>query len=464
MTTADTPEISAELDAAIRRRLPETLADLRDLIAIPSVSAKGQHMEEAASHVGRLLAAAGFDVRIMPTGGFPVVYAEAAGASNRTILLYNHYDVQPEDPVELWTSPPFEATEREGRIYGRGSSDDKGQLISRIAALRAVAEVLGGLPCRVKIMVEGEEEIGSPHVEPFVEEHRDLLAADGCVWEFGGVDHEGHPLVHLGLRGLLYVELRVRTLSLDAHSGSAHNLPNAAWRLLRALSTIKDEQERILIPGFYDGLRRPGPLEYRLLDDLPSDEETTKRNFGVREFVGGHTGMAYKEAVYNPTANIAGIGAGWQGPGTKTVIPAEAMAKMDFRLLPEQDPDAIFASLRQHLDAHGFSDVELTKLGAERAGVTPPDDPLVQLTANIASQVFGKRVVIDPMTGGTGPIWPFRHFLGTPVVTIGAGDQLSKNHAPDESISVDLLELATRQMARLLVAFAAFSSEGASDA
>ncbi len=411
-------------------------------------------MEEAASHVSTLLAALDLETSILSTGGFPVVYAEAPGEKQRTMLLYNHYDVQPEDPVELWTSPPFEATEREGRVYGRGSSDDKGQLVSRIAALRAVREVLGHLPCRVKVMVEGEEEIGSPHVESFVEEHRDLLAADGCIWEFGGVDHEGRPVLYLGLRGLLYIEMRVRTLSLDAHSGSAHNLPNAAWRLLWALSTIKDEQERILIPGFYHGLRSPGPEESRLLRDLPSDEEATRRNFGVREFVGGHTGMTYKEAVYSPTANIAGIGAGWQGPGSKTIIPAEAMAKMDFRLLPEQDPDAIFASLRQYLDARGFADVELTKLGAERAGTTPADDPLVRLTARIASEVFGKEAVIDPMVGGTGPIWPFRHFLGTPVVTMGAGDALSKNHAPDESISVELLERATRQMARLLVAFA----------
>ncbi len=454
MSTPLTPEISAELKAAIRRRLPETLANLRDLVAIKSVSAKGQYMEEAASYVSELLAGSGLVSRLLPTGGYPVVFAEAPGEADRTMLLYNHYDVQPEDPVELWTSPPFEATERDGRIYGRGCSDDKGHVISRIAALRAVQDVLGKLPCRVKVMVEGEEEIGSPHVETFVEANKDLLAADGCVWEFGGVDHQGHPLIYLGLRGLLYIEMRVRTLSLDAHSGSAHNLPNAAWRLLRALATIKDEHEHILIPGFYNGLRQPGPQELRLLKDLPSDEESSMRTFGVREFVGGHTGMAYKEAVYSPTANIAGIGAGWQAPGTKTIIPAVAMAKMDFRLLPDQDPDAIYASLRQYLDARGFADVELEKLGAERSGVTPPDDPLVQLTATVAEQVYGKPAVIDPMSGGTGPVWPFRHFLGTPIVTVGAGDDLSKNHAPDESISIELLELATQQMAQLLVAFA----------
>jgi len=453
--TNSTPDLSAQLDAAVGRHLQQAWSDLRDLVAIPSVSAKGLHMEEAADHVAGLLSPLGFTTQILPTGGFPVVYAEAPGESDQTILLYNHYDVQPEDPIELWTSPPFEATEREGRIYGRGSSDDKGQLISRIAALRAVREVVGGFPCRVKVMVEGEEEIGSPHVESFVQEHKDLLAADGCVWEFGGVNDEGRPEIHLGLRGLLYIEMRVRTLGLDAHSGSAHNLPNAAWRLIRALSIIKDENEHILIPSFYDGLQPPSPLDTQLLQELPSDEDSVRRTFAVQEFVGGHTGMAYKEAVYSPTANIAGIGAGWQGPGSKTVIPAVATAKMDFRLLPDQDPDTIFDHLRKHLDAHGFSDVELTKLGAERAGVTPADDPFVRLTAQIATAVFGNQTIINPMIGGTGPVWPFRHVLGVPVVTLGAGDHLSRAHAPDESISVDLFELSTRQMARLLVAFGA---------
>src|SRR5215469_1503889 len=169
------PDLSAQLDAAISRNLQQTLRDLRDLIAIPSVSAKGLHMEEAADHVARLLSPLGFTTQILPTGGFPVVYAEAPGESDRTILLYNHYDVQPEDPIELWTSSPFEATERDGRIYGRGCSDDKGQLISRIAALRAVQDVLGGFPCRVKFMVEGEEEIGSPHVESFIQENKEML-------------------------------------------------------------------------------------------------------------------------------------------------------------------------------------------------------------------------------------------------------------------------------------------------
>jgi len=262
-------QILAALDRYIDDHLDESLADLTRLTAIPSVSSKGEHMDEAARYVAELLEGAGFTTQILPTEGFPVVYGYSGTDSDeqarRTLLCYNHYDVQPEEPLDLWESPPFAAEVRDGRIYGRGISDDKGQVISRIAAMRAVRAVTGGYPARVKFAVEGEEEIGSPHLEPFVEHHADLLKADACVWEFGGVDDKGRPTIYLGLRGLLYVEYRVRTMSRDAHSGSAHNLPNAAWRLLRALATIKDENERILIPGFYDAAKAPGEVETRLL-------------------------------------------------------------------------------------------------------------------------------------------------------------------------------------------------------
>ncbi len=449
----------AELDRYIDEHLSETLEDLKRLARIPSVSSKGETMEPAAALVGELLRGCGFSVQVMPTAGFPVVYADsgAAGQSGqhagRTLMCYNHYDVQPPEPLDLWTSPPFEPTERDGRLYARGISDDKGQLISRIAAIRAVQAVTGGLPERVKFLVEGEEEIGSVHLEPFVEEHRDLLKCDACVWEFGGVDAQGRPVQTLGLRGLLYVEYRVRTMSRDAHSGGAHNMPNAAWRLLRALATIKDEDERILIPGFYDDMQAPSATERRLLEEMPSEEEFTRQHYGIKQFVGGHTGLEYKTAVYKPTANIAGIGAGWQGQGSKTVTPAYAMAKMDFRLLPEQDPKDLFAKLRKHLDDRGFGDVELVMLGGERGATTPVDDPFVQLVIRIEGEVYGKPVVVNPISGGSGPVWAFRHFLEIPIVTMGCGDPQSNAHSPNESISIEGFRLVTREMARLLLAY-----------
>jgi acetylornithine deacetylase/succinyl-diaminopimelate desuccinylase-like protein len=301
--------------------------------------------------------------------------------------------------------------------------------------------------------VEGEEAIGSPTLEPFVEEDAELLRSDACVWEFGGVDAEGRPHLTLGLRGLLYVELRVRTMSRDAHSGGAHNMPNAAWRLLRALATIKDESEHIHIPGFYADLRPPSAIEQKLLEEMPTDEEFTRQHYGVNAFVGGHTGLEYKTSVYTPTANIAGIGAGWQGPGSKTVTPAYAMAKMDFRLLPDQDPKDIYQKLRAYLDAQGFTDVEVVMLGGERGATTPPDDPFVQLTARIAQNVYQKPVILNPISGGSGPMWAFRHFLQAPIVTMGSGDPMGNAHSPNESISIEQFVLATREMAHLLVAY-----------
>ena len=453
-------DVLGELDRYIEEHLAESLDDLRRLTAIPSVSSKHEGIEEAASFVRDLLAGAGFEATILSTEGHPVVYADSGsdvsgddGESGKTMLLYNHYDVQPAEPLDLWESPPFELTEREGRVYGRGVSDDKGQLISRLAAIRAVRAVTGGLPERVKFLVEGEEEISSPSLEAFIEQNRTLLASDACVWEFGGVDPEGRPEVVLGLRGILYVEYRVRTLSRDAHSGNAHNFPNAAWRLVRALNTVQGRDGRILIPGFYDAVQGPTDTDLQLLEAAPSSEEFNREHFGVNEFINGHTGMDYKTAVYEPTANIAGIGAGWQGQGSKTVIPAYAMAKMDFRLVPDQDPDDLFAKLRKHLDDQGFGDVEVVKLGGERSAVTPGDDPFVQLTARLASEVYGKPAVIDPLIGGTGPVYPFRAYLHTPIVTLGPGDPLSNAHSPNESMSIEHFLLGTKHMARLLVEY-----------
>jgi acetylornithine deacetylase/succinyl-diaminopimelate desuccinylase-like protein len=449
-------DILVEIDRYIEGHLQEFLNDLKLLTAIPSISSRGQDMEPAATLVAELLTASGFAAETMPSGGFPVVYADsetAADPSTRTLICYNHYDVQPPEPLELWDSPPFELTERNGRVYARGVADDKGQLISRIAALRAVRSVTGGLPCRVKFLVEGEEEISSPNLLPFVQRHRDLLAADACVWEFGGVDHEGRPQVVLGLRGICYVEFHVRTMSRDAHSGEAHNLPNAAWRLIWALASIKGPNEIIRIPDFYAGVQGPSERELQLLEQAPSDEEYARQSYGVRDFVGGHTGMDYKRAVYQPTANVAGIGAGWQGQGSKTVIPAEAMAKMDFRLVPGQDPADILRKLRQHLDKQGFEDVEVRLLGGEAAATTPADDPFVQLAARTAQEVYGVPAIIRPLVGGTGPTHAFREYLGTPIVTLGPGDPESRAHAPNESMSIERFVQGTRHMARLLLAF-----------
>ncbi|MFI5274544.1 MAG: M20/M25/M40 family metallo-hydrolase [Ktedonobacterales bacterium] len=444
------------VDRYIAEHLPEFIDDLRRLVRVPSVAATGEAMEEAATLVAELLGGAGLTSTIMASDGFPLVYADSGTSSTRTLICYNHYDVQPPEPLALWESPPFAPEEHNGRLYGRGVSDDKGQLLARIAAVRAVRAVTGGLPARVKFLVEGEEEIGSGSLPGFIARHQALLAADACVWENGGVDAVGRPTVILGKRGVLCVELRVRTLTRDAHSGQAHNLPNAAWRLVGALSTLRDVHEHIRIAGFYDAVRPPTAVERQLLERMPSDEAFAREHYGVAAFVEDHTGWEYVAAVYQPTANLAGIGAGWQGSGSKTVIPATATAKLDFRLVPKQDPHDILAKLRRHLDTEGYSDVEVVQLGgAEPAATTPANDPFVRLTARTAAQVYGKPAVLVPLTGGSGPLHTFRAVLKTPIVTLGTADPYVNLHAPNESLSLAQFTLGTRHMARLLLAFGA---------
>ncbi|HZU13577.1 MAG TPA: M20/M25/M40 family metallo-hydrolase [Chloroflexota bacterium] len=439
----------ATTDDYIEQHVGSALQQLARLVRQPSVSSQNEGIEAAARLVAGMLEESGFDAQIFPTEGYPVVYAEA-GDGDKTLLCYNHYDVQPAEPFELWNSPPFEMVERNGKLYGRGVSDDKGEIASRLAALEAVRAVHGALPCKVKFVIEGGEEISSPHIPEFVSEHRELLGADACIWESGGVDYEGRPGLTLGMRGILYVQYTAHTMSRDAHSGSAHLLPNAAWRLVRMLNRLKDEDDRILIPGFYDHARPPTADQERLLEQLDLDEREMRRSYGIEHFNRNLTGMAAKEAVFSPTANIAGLSAGYEGEGPKTVIPAGALAKMDFRLVPDQDPEDILQKLRAYLDDLGFGDIEVASLGGERPAVTPPSDPVVQIAAETARAVYGKEPRIAPLVGGSGPMYPFRAYLDVPIVNCGVGYPESFVHAPNENIRRSDFILGTRHMARFV--------------
>lgn len=447
-------DIAGDVDSYISSELERSLAQLARLVEQPSISSQNIGMSETAELVAQMLEEYGFTASIMPTQGYPVVFAEAPGATDKTLLCYNHYDVQPPEPLDLWDSPPFQATRRNGKLYGRGVSDDKGQLVSRLAALDAVRVVMGGFPCAVKFVVEGGEEIASPFLPEFVSEHRTLLASDVCVWETGGVDYQGRPQLTLGMRGICYVQYNVRTMSRDAHSGSAHLLPNAAWRLVRALNTIKDENDRVLIPGFHDDARDPTLVDLQLLEDLDLEEGEMKRSFGISSLHRGLTGFEAKRAVFSPTANIAGISGGYELEGSKTVIPSTAMAKMDFRLVPDQDPEDIVAKLRRHLQQQGFEEIEVEYLGGERAAQTPPDDPFVRLAAGTAEEVYGVPPRVSPMVGGSGPMHAFRHYLDVPIVTVGIGYPESLVHAPNENITIQNFLLGTRHMARLVERYA----------
>ncbi|GAC1656772.1 MAG: M20/M25/M40 family metallo-hydrolase [Candidatus Dormibacteraceae bacterium] len=445
-----------QVDAYIAAHVQDWMAELKDLCRIPSVSARHEGIDECAAHVASMLERRGFVAQVTPTeGGHPIVLAKAAGSNRqRDLLFYNHYDVQPPEPLDLWQSPPFELTERDGAVYARGSKDDKGEFVARLAALDALRAVTGALPCDVTWLAEGEEEVGSPHLPAWVSAHAGELEVQGAIWEEGGVEADGTPIVRLGARGLLYVELSVSTLSRDAHSGNANLLPNAAWRLTWALATLKDAEERILVPGFYDGCRPPTASEEALLVKMAKTGGAADvgREFGLERLLGGVTDV--HRAYFTPTCNIAGIGAGYQGRGAKTVIPAAARAKLDFRLVPGQDPDDIAVKLRRHLDDGGFADVLIEIIGAERAGITDADDPVVRLNAAVAEEVYGRPAQVTPLTGGTTPMFLFTE-RGVPVVAPGVGwGAMNRAHSPNEFMRLQDFEKAVRHLARFVVRFA----------
>jgi acetylornithine deacetylase/succinyl-diaminopimelate desuccinylase-like protein len=453
-----TPELHAQLDQHIRAHLDEWVAELSTLCAQPSVSAQGLGMTECARLVAQMLEQRGFAVEILPTDGYAVVVGEASGASDRTLLFYNHYDVQPAEPLELWDSPPFEPVLRDAALYARGASDDKGHLLCRLAAIDAVRAVTGTLPCRVKFVVEGEEEISSPHLPAFIRDQRERLAADACVWEFGGVNHDGVPVESLGMRGICYVELTVRTASQDAHSGLGGSIfPNAAWRLVWALGSLKGPDERVRLPGFYDKVQPPSPRDLALLAALPDEADELRSRYGLAGFLGGLTGGAElkRQAVFEPTCTICGLTSGYQGPGPKTVLPAEASAKVDFRLVPDQRPEEVLDQLRRHLDAAGFQDVEIRFLGGEAPGRTDPDDPFVRLVVDAAADVYEAPMLIQPMIGGSGPNHAFLEHLGVPICTSGVGYPGAQVHAPNEHVRLADLVNGIRHTARILTAFGA---------
>ena len=450
---------TASADGAERwleEHLEPSLAELAALVAQPSVAAQNLGLEPCAELVAAMLRRRGFTTEILASGGAPVVFAERAGRSARTLLFYNHYDVQPAEPLELWESPPFEATRRDGRIYGRGISDDKGHIVARLHALDALLAADGELPCGVKFVIEGEEEVSSVHLHDVIVKHRERLKADACVWEFGGVDHRDVPLQYLGLRGICYVELSVETAKIDAHSGVGGSIfPNAAWRLVWALASLKGPDERIRVPGHYDSVRPPSARDREMMANLPEVAGEYRERYGVASFLRGLEGgpdLRVAE-VFEPTCTICGLTSGYQGRGAKTVLPARASAKVDFRLVPDQHPDDVVRNVRAHLDAQGFADVQVTRLGGEPPARTDPDDPFVKLVVEEAAPVYGHPMEVMPMVGGSGPNHPFIHDLGLPVASAGLAYPGTQAHAPNENIRIDLYLKHARHMARVLRRF-----------
>jgi len=416
------------------------LDQLKKLCSQPTIAAQGVGTEETAHIVLAMLERIGADARLIEVAGAPpLVYGEI-GQGKKTLIIYDHYDVQPPEPLDQWESPPFSPEIREGSLYCRGVADNKGDLASRLQAIEAYQATLGSLPLKIKFVFEGEEEIGSPHLGQFVDENKDLLlGADGCLWEGGRVDTSGRPELYLGLKGILYVELRTRGASRDMHSSWAPLVPNPAWRLVWALNTLKDQNGRLIIDGLMDRVAGPPEADLELLKKIPFDDEEIREDLELPELLGGVKGTeAVRSLLYSPTCTICGIVAGYTGEGSKTVLPSEARVKLDFRLVPDLEPEMVLGLLRKHLDQRGFDDVEIVGFSAEHPAKSSPHAEVARAAIQAAGIVYGEEPVVYPSMAGSGPMYPLSTALGIPVVSgMGVGHAQSRIHAPNENIRLE---------------------------
>ena len=429
-----------ELRAAVEADAERYVAWLREACSIPSLALRPDALEDMAAWLEDKLYEIGATAERLTYPGAPDALLAHIGHGERSILVYDHYDVQPVDPLDLWVSDPFAPQVRDGVFYARGAADNKGDLVARLAGIDAFTKVHGDVPVRLKVLVEGEEETGSKSFPGIVERYGDKLTADGCIWEGLGIDHAGRPELVFGAKGLCYVELKLRLLNEDQHSSLAVIAPNAGWRLMDALATMRDGSGRVLIDGFYDDVVPPSEADLELLAGYPLDEDAEKKRLGVESFVDGITGAELLRNYYfEPTCNLAGFVTGFTVPGTsKTVLPKEAMAKLDLRLVPDQDPEDIARKIRRHLDKRGFDDVEVTTFSMEHPVRSRADSDIARAAVAAAEKVFDRPPLPAPMMIATGPMYPVAHTLGIPTVSpAGVCRPDSNIHAPNENCRLD---------------------------
>lgn len=424
------------------------ISDLQTLIRQPSVSAKNEGIEDCAKLVKKLLKKSGIHSEILQLkkGVAPVVYGEVKSKQNpsKTLMFYNHYDVQPAEPFDLWEFPPFSGTRKGNKVFGRGATDDKGELITRIKAVEACLETTGDVPCNIKFLVEGEEETGSAHIDDYLKKYKTKFSCDGVIWEFGYVDAKNRPIIGLGMKGLLFVELSVKEPSIDAHSSLASLIKNPAWRLIEAVSTLRDTDNKILIKDWYKEVTKFSKTDLEIMQKEPFDEKAFKKEFGIKSFVGNKSGMDAKKALIGgPTCNIAGFVSGYVENGAKTVLPSSALVKIDFRLVPKMDPKKQITRLRQHLKSKGFDDVKIKVFHGEAAARMNSSEPFVSQVKDAADKSFGESI-LNVSNAGTGPMHSFVDVLKAHCISIGSTYIFSKIHSPNEFARVDLLKKTTK--------------------
>jgi acetylornithine deacetylase/succinyl-diaminopimelate desuccinylase-like protein len=441
--------------------LDRFVSELFELLRIPSVSARGESMRPCAEALAAHAERAGLSAEIVEAGGPPAVLATSPRIANApTLLLYGHYDVQPPEPLDAWHSPPFEPALRSGRIYARGAGDNKGQHFAHLKAIEVVRRVHGALPLNVTLLVDGEEEVGSPNLPALVERHRDRLRADAAFTADGSYDPSGKPCVVFGVRGMLYVEMRARGARRDLHSGNFGGLaPNPAWRLVELLSQLRRSDGRVTISGYEESVRPLTPSERGALDALPYPKEL-RLEMGIDRFAGDGSVSPWERLLCRPNMNVAGFSSGWAGSGPKTVIPSSAVAKVDFRLVPDQDPDRLFDALVDHAYRLGYGDVEFHKLQAWPSSRTALDDPFGDAARRAVERAWGEPPLVYPSLGASLPHHLFTRVLGMPSILVPYANPDQANHAPDENLKVEALARGVKTTACLLFEAAALRPRG----
>ena len=448
-----------DLDDYCAANQPRFVAELIELLRIPSISAQPDHVTDVrrnAEHLASAARAAGFTtVEVVETSGHPAVFAQrVVDPSLPTVLVYGHHDVQPVDPLDEWVSPPFEPQVREGRLYARGAVDDKGQVYMHIKAVEAHLSMRGELPVNLTLLVEGEEEIGSVHFEELVNGLGDRLRADVAVVSDTAIFARGVPSLTVGLRGLTSVEVEVRGPSLDLHSGLFGGaVQNPVEALARMLVSLKDPASgRVLVPGFYDDVVEPSEVERAGYASLPFSEETFRTQAGGVSATVGEVGWTTLERRWvRPTLEINGIWGGYQGPGSKTIIPAHAGAKISCRLVPAQQPAQVAAALAQALRAATPAGVtaDVVVMHGGNPVLTPVDHPAVRAASRAMAAVFGTEPVIIRDGGSIPPVEVLQRVLGIQSVLVGVGLPDDQIHAPNEKFDLDHYAMGIRVLARL---------------
>ncbi|CAM4157736.1 M20/M25/M40 family metallo-hydrolase [Jeotgalicoccus halotolerans] len=384
-----------KMDDFILKHRDDYLNQLFNLLKIKSISTDEDEIRHCVNVLKSEMEILGLDTELIETGGNPVVYGELLNDKNRfTLLIYGHYDVQAVEPLELWDSNPFKPEIRDGRIYARGAGDNKGQLMAQLLGLKTYQALYGELPINVKFIFEGEEELGSVHLAEFVENHKELLEADLVYTSDGSSHNSGNPLILLGVRGVLTLEMTAKGADFDNHSGNTGNIvPNPAWKLMRLLNTMRDDDGNVLVDGFYDNIRKPGGKEMELLKRLPYDQQDIAEKIGYED-LDMDGASYYHKLTMEPTFNIAGIESGYTGKHAKTIIPSTSTVNMDIRLVADQDPEYIFEKIEEHVKKVS-PDVDVKYKGAMRPSRTPAELGIVQLVTDAVAHAYGKEPLVQ---------------------------------------------------------------------